>query len=145
MRGSPIVRTLIMTICLVVTALALHALSTPRTTGPVDEPAPQPEASAEAEKIDTAFFLTLSHPAKSVAIESSGEIVEIVPNAQNLTGRIPLEAGHPTIFLTVEWLEESSAPRFAKLVLEPSGLPTLTRYFEADGRLDDVWEPHLHH
>ncbi|GAA5482447.1 hypothetical protein [Haloferula sargassicola] len=141
MRGSPLTRTLILLIGLVVAAVGTRALTAPKA--PVSSPS-KITAPTDRELTETRFELTLSAPAKEVILESAGKTVSPEIIGLILTGSLPTEGGHPTIFLTIRWAESDDTPRFAKLRLEPPGLPTLTQTFDAIGDLDDVWEPHLH-
>jgi hypothetical protein len=57
------------------------------------------------------------------------------------TGMIALDAVDPAVFVMVKWQDATGeADGFAKLSLEPPGKPTVTRYFEAPGTIEDVWE-----
>ncbi len=57
------------------------------------------------------------------------------------TGMIALDAVDPAVFVTVKWQDANGeADGFAKLSLEPAGKQTVTRYFEARGTIEDVWE-----
>lgn len=141
MRGSPLIRSILMAVVLALAALGIRNLTKSRTEAVVESGATIAEAS---HRVDTPFFLTLSAPASEVLLEAGEEAVRLTPTAQQLSGRIPLTAGHPTLFLTVRWLDESTQPRFAKLRLEPEGLSTQERTFDAIGEISDVWEPHLH-
>ena len=141
MRGSPLIRTVIVLLALVLTAAGLASLRRP--PGPPPPPAVPPGPPVET--IATPFFLTLSAPASRVTLESAGEILEIEPEGSTrLAGTLPLESGHPVLFIDIVWRDPADAPRFAKLVLEPPGHPTATRIFDATGALSDVWELHLH-
>lgn len=141
MLGSPLIRSILIAVVLAFTALGIRGLTKPK---PVDLPSSSSPPAAEAEQIETPFFLTLSAPAAEVVIEAGEETRRFTSLEQLLSGTIPLETGHPTIFLTIRWQDTTDQPRFAKLKLEPSGLPTQEKTFDARGELSDVWEPHLH-
>lgn len=142
MRGSPLVRTLLMALVLGLAAIGIRALTKPapaatKTIAP-------PAETAEADQLVVPFFLTLSAPASEVILESGDEQVHLTDPSQVLSGKLPLAPGHPTIFITVRWVDPGTSPRFAKLRLEPKGIESLERTFDAEGELADVWEPHLH-
>lgn len=143
MRGSPLLRTLCVLIALVATGLGLHSVA----RDPARPPGP-PVAAAIAgpsETTDTPFFLTFSSRPAEVILEAGNETVTLRPDGTTAVGSLPLPGDHPTVFLRVRWgAGEPTAPRFAKLTLEPSGQPTQTRIFDGFGEIDDVWELHLH-
>lgn len=141
MRGSPLFRTLAVAIALIACGWSLRALTT-RPEAPVASPPaenPRPEEAGRP----VPFFLTLSHPAHSVSLESAAANQQLSPDSQQLAGSIALQAEHDAIFLRIEWQDEAPAPRFAKLVIEPAERSSLTRTFDATGTLEDVWEIHL--
>ena len=142
MRGSPLIRTLFLVFALGLTGLGIYWLARPSAA--VIEASADPAPSNAPELLETPFFLTLSDDAELVAIESAGQTVELRGEGRTLTGTIHLEAGHPTLFITVQWRSSDSSPRFAKLSLEPPGLPTQQQVFDAMGEISDVWEPHIH-
>jgi len=145
MRGSPLIRTLIVLIALVVAGFGLNTLGSRRETHRGLQPPPQTELEPDPKSINTPFVLTLSAPAKRIILESLGQIHTFDVNSQTISGTVPLELGHPTLFIDIEWADSKPAPRFAKLVLEPAGFPTMTKVFDSTGNLSDVWELHLHH
>ncbi|MEP4076373.1 hypothetical protein [Haloferula sp.] len=110
--------------------------------------APRPtipeESTANPLLIETPFVLTLSEAAKTITIESASELHHFETSSQTITGSLPVEKGHPSLFIDIEWEDPNPSPRFAKLVLEPAGLPTLKKVFDSNGKLSDVWELHLH-
>ena len=141
MRGSPLFRTLAVAIALIACGWSLRALTT-RPDAPIASP-PLVEAPADDEGRPVPFFLTLSHPARSISLESSSARREFGPDSQQLADSLPLRPDHDAIFLRIEWQEDAPAPRFAKLVIEPAGRASLTRTFDALGTLEDVWEVRL--
>lgn len=142
MHGSPLIRTFLVLLALALTAAGLVTLTrAPLVPVAASEPVPEGEATGE---LSCPFVLTLSAPAQSITLESAGKVVSIPPVSQVVSGTLPLEPGHPTIFIDIVWAEPDSTPRFAKLVLEPTGRPTQARVFDAAGPLSDAWELHLH-
>ncbi|MBB5353267.1 hypothetical protein HNR46_003522 [Haloferula luteola] len=142
MRGSPIFRTLFLVLGLVLAAAGVHTLTRPRT--PV-APSFSPAATTSPAKAQSIpFELTLSAAAREVVIESNGETQTFTPAGPLLSGHLLATGEHPTIFLTILWVEADATPRFAKLRLEPPGSATRSHTFDAVGDLEDVWEPHLH-
>lgn len=111
---------------------------------PSPQPIENPDAVSKSVAIDTPFILTLSAPARKITLESIGQTYSFDPSTQTISGTVPVEKGHPAIFIDIEWADQKPSPRFAKLVLEPAGLPTMTKVFDSTGDLSDVWEMHLH-
>jgi hypothetical protein len=145
MRGSPLIRTLIVLIALLAAGFGLVTIGSSGSKDSQPKSAPIDEPSVGTPSIDTPFILTLSAPAKKVFIESLGQTYFFEATSQTLSGSIPIELGHPTLFIDIEWTDQNPSPRFAKLALEPVGFPTLTKIFDTTGDLSDVWEIHLHH
>ena len=145
MRGSPLIRTLIVLIALLAAGFGLVTLRSSKGPDRQLQQPPIEEPSTEAPSLDTPFILTLSAPAKKASLESLGQTFDFTPSSQTLSGSLPIELGHPTLFIDIEWADQNPSPRFPKLVLEPAGFPTLTKIFDTTGDLSDVWELHLHH
>lgn len=63
------------------------------------------------------------------------------PPAKTPSGVLEAAPDAP-LFLTVRWKTPpvSGEHRFAKLVVEPAGKPTVTHVFDAEGDIDDVFE-----
>ena len=142
MRGSPLIRTLLVILGLLAAAAGVSVLTKSRTPRPTQVQAS--EAGPERSLTEIPFELTLSAPAREVILESA--LVQVSPEIDGpvLRGILFAEGDHSPIFITIHWAEGDDTPKFAKLRLEPPGLPTLTRTFDAIGDLEDVWEPHLH-
>ncbi|MGB6221221.1 hypothetical protein [Haloferula sp.] len=145
MRGSPLIRTLIVLITLIVAGIGLSSLGSRRPADNRAQTTTPSEPQANLTSVTSPFVLTLSAPAKSVTLESLGQTYPFDASSQTISGSLPIELGHPTLFIDIEWANQDPSPRFAKLVLEPNGFPTQTKTFDATGDLSDVWELHLHH
>jgi hypothetical protein len=138
MRGSPLLRTLVVLAVLLLAGLGLARLTAPSTPKPVAEdqkPSPAPEASTAT------FELLLSATAKSVSLEAGGPAFVRENPAAPLTGTLEVMGEQPVIFLKVEWADGSAGHRFAKLRIDRSGKETLEHVFSAPGDIDDLWEP----
>jgi hypothetical protein len=88
------------------------------------------------------FSLVLSEPAERIELtDRNGSQLFAGGQGGPLSGTLELpEDG--AIFVTIHWNNEPAAGemRFAKLTLDPPGKPSLVRYFEAPGDIEDVWE-----
>jgi hypothetical protein len=138
MRGSPLLRTLVVFAVLLLAGLGLARLTAPSTPKPVvvdQNPTPAPEA------FTATFELLLSATAKSVSLEAGGPAVVRESPAGPLTGTLEVVGAQPVIFLKVEWADGSAGHRFAKLRIDRSGKDTLEHVFSAPGDIDDLWEP----
>lgn len=143
MRGSPLFRTLAVAIALILAAAGLTLLGH-QPSHPPAPVGPSPAGPTSATRVPASFILTLSDPAESVVLETGGKTVTLNPDQLRQAGTLMLETGHPRVFIDVTWSDSAPRSRFVKLVLEPEGHPTLTRYFDAPGAIADVWEIHLH-
>ena len=132
MRGSPLLRTLIVLAALLVTGLALARLTNSRSVqAPVgEEPAAAPVAIKKA-----SFELFLSGTAKETSLDAGAA------PATTLSGSLDVSSDHPVISLRVIWADQAPGHRFAKLRLEIPGKPTLEHVFDSSGDIDDIWEP----
>ena len=98
---------------------------------------------AVSEASPCGFGLKLSAVAEVVELKGrDGRVLFRRENSGGpFTGMIQLDDVDPVVFVKVSWKEATSGgEHFAKLTLEPSGKPTLNRYFEAAGTIEDVWE-----
>jgi hypothetical protein len=145
MRGSPLLRTVVLLLFLAAAGVGLrqltgqHAVAAARVTPP--GPAPAPAAPA-AGRHSVPFELVLSGvPAAIRLADADGTaLYESTAPAVRQAGALPLPAGETTVFLEVRWAANEPGRRFAKLTLEPPARPTLQRFFDADGEIDDAWE-----
>ena len=83
------------------------------------------------------YRLILSAEASEIRISAGNETPLSDPS-----GRLSVSSEHPLISLVVKWKSEPAAGehRFAKLILEPVGKPTITHVFDAAGDIDDILE-----
>lgn len=138
MRGSPLLRTLIVLAVLVLAGFGLARLTDPPTPAPeVAKPiaVPAPQASPAT------FELLLSTTAKSVSLEAGGPTVVHESPVGAITGTLEIHGEQPVIFLKVEWADTTPGHRFAKLRIDRPGKETLEHVFSAPGDIDDLWEP----
>ncbi len=141
MRGSPLFRTLILAISLLMAGFGLnHLIAAKPTTTPI--PPKDSGASTPTSSLITPFELRLSASADSITLEGADGPQTIDPSRSPITGRIALDPGNPTIALAIRW-KSAPAPgdyRFAKLILMPPGRETSTHIFDATGDIDDFIE-----
>lgn len=138
MRGSPLLRTLIVLAVLVLAGLGLARLTAPPTPAPV---VAKPIAVPAPQASPATFELLLSAAAKSVSLEAGGPALLQESPAGPLTGTLEIHGEQPVIFLKVEWADSSPGHRFAKLRIDRPGKETLEHVFSAPGDIDDLWEP----
>lgn len=141
MRGSPLIRTLLLACALVLAGWGmLHFIAASASTE-TGHPTDSHTHAEDAPSARYGFAVKLSHPAESFqAADRSGRILFQSPA---LIGQVALDPTDPVVFLTVKWKEPATATanHFAKVTLEPPGKPTVSRYFETpDSELIDVWE-----
>ena len=140
MRGSPLLRTLVVLAALLVTGLALSRLTAKRGA-PIVVQKPETIVTGEASKPRASFELILSGTAKEITLDGGAAAVTQGDTAGPLAGSLELSGDAPLISLRVTWNEESPGYRFAKLRLEVPGKETLEHVFSAPGEIDDIWEP----
>lgn len=139
-RGSPLFRTLLLVGGLLLAGWGMLRFG---RSAAANLPVDAGRAQETSRTSQTGFALKLSSAASSVDLKNrAGELLFHAAGADPLVGLIALDETDPAVFIRIQW---TSAPpagmnHFAKLSLEPSGKPTLVRYFETAGDLDDVWE-----
>jgi len=135
-RGSPLIRTVLVLLALVVSGIGFARLTDRGAKVPDhvnDAGLPETGISVSSAK----YFLTLSSQASSVSL--GGRTIE--PEASgDYSGSMDLEKKAPAIFLKVVWKEASGSRRFAKLVIEAPGEETFTHVFDAPEGIDDFVE-----
>ncbi|WP_265593930.1 hypothetical protein [Haloferula sp. BvORR071] len=137
MRGSPLLRTLIVLAALLATGLALGKLTKSHApVAPLPVKTEEPPAAKATKK--ATYELVLSGVAKEVAINDQPVVVS---EAGPLAGRLEITGEQPVVALRVTWADQAAGHRFAKLRLEIPGKPTLEHVFDSSGDIDDIWEP----
>ena len=138
MRGSPIIRFILLVIALAATAAGLLRVTAARGSG---GPAPKPPAVERAALAAVPFHLVLSAPAAAVEIDT-GHLIRPLPEQATISGMLELDPNNPRLGLVVRWKNPSTPGehRFAKLTLEAPGQATFTHVFDAAGDIDDFLE-----
>ncbi len=139
-RGSPLIRFIILALALAATAAGLLRVTAARTT--VARTTPPPTDSQQTLRANSVpFRLLLSAPAALVEIDS-GKPIHPPLDGPSLSGTLELDPTNPHVGLIVRWKTPASVGehRFAKLTLEPPGQETFTRVFDAAGDIDDFLE-----
>ncbi|MES2661531.1 MAG: hypothetical protein V4689_23130 [Verrucomicrobiota bacterium] len=136
-RGSPVLRFILLAIALAATAVGLRRVTSSRAeTSPVVMPE-KPVTAA----IAVPFRLVLSAPATAIEIDS-GKMVSPSPDGIPVSGTLEMDPSNPHVSLVVRWKNPAAVGehRFAKLTLEAPGQPTFTHVFDADGDIDEFLE-----
>lgn len=141
MRGSPLLRTLVVLAALLATGLALARLTVVRPASQVLAPKQETEGMEEPAPAKASFELILSGIASEVTLDAGGTAVTKTDTAGPVTGTVELFGESPVVSLRVAWKEDSPGHRFAMLRLEVPGKETLEHVFSAPGEIDDIWEP----
>jgi hypothetical protein len=142
MRGSPVLRTLIVLAVLLLTGLALARLT--RDAKPSVSAAPERTETAQPPPPlgkSAAYELILSAQAAEITLGAGGKAVSSASTAAPLSGTLEVPGENPVISLRIKWADNSPGHRFAKLRLEVPGKDTLEHVFSAPGDIDDIWEP----
>ncbi len=137
-RGSPLVRFLLLALALAATAAGLSHVTSSRG---LRAPAERPPESASQPRTAVPFRLALSAAASSVEIDT-GHAIRLPANALPISGTLELDPQNPRVALIVRWTSPPTAGerRFAKLTLEAPGQDTFTHVFDAEGDIDDFLE-----
>ncbi|WAC17902.1 hypothetical protein OVA24_11670 [Luteolibacter sp. SL250] len=127
-------RSIIILLLLIASAAVLVRLTATRTPAPTA----RQEQAAESKPTDQRLPYRLTFSAETAEVKlSAGD----QPPVSELSGILEAAPQAP-LFLSVRWKSPAAAGehRFAKLVLEPAGRPTITHVFDAEGDIDDVFE-----
>lgn len=138
MRGSPIIRFVLLAIGLLVTGWGLARITSTESTHDQNVPIIVPENSTTR---TTPFHLLLSAPAEVVEIDT-GRVIRPSIEQSSASGQLELDPKNPRIGLVVRWKNAVAGGehRFAKLTLEIPGQETFTHVFDAAGDIDDFLE-----
>ncbi len=138
MRGSPIVRFILLVFALAATAVGLLRVTAARGTADLTPPPPHVERAPLAA---VPFHLVLSAPAAAVEIDT-GHLIRPQVEQSAVSGMLELDPNNPRLGLVVRWKNPSTPGehRFAKLTLEAPGQATFTHVFDAAGDIDDFLE-----
>jgi hypothetical protein len=136
-RGSPLLRTVLIALCLGLVALPLWRMTRERVAvAPIEG-----TASTDTPDEIVPFGLQLSAPAKRIALRDEAGRV-LWESAGDVSGET--EATWPrlprAVQVEIEWAEGEAPRYFAKLRLDPPGRDTLTHVFDASTDIDDLWE-----
>ncbi|MGJ8641968.1 MAG: hypothetical protein ACSHX9_01055 [Luteolibacter sp.] len=147
MRGSPLLRTI-----LVLGVLCISALGFVKLTGsggkivePVVDSGTDSIGEVAGEKMISAKVrLTLSCLAGMIDVSAGGESMSGRLDAEgNFLGELEIDPENPVIFVKVACIPPKggeSISNFAKLVVEAEGQETFTHVFDAKGDIDDFVE-----
>lgn len=138
MRGSPLLRFILMALALAATGLGLARVTAPRAEDHTILPMP---AAVTPGGNAIPFRLLLSAPAAQVEIDT-GKVVRPPLDGAAISGVLELDAKNPRVGLVIHWKQPAASGerRFAKLSLESPGQKTITHVFDADGDIDDFLE-----
>jgi hypothetical protein len=139
-RGSPLIRTFLILAALVVSGIGFARLTQRGTVEPeTKNPVEMPE-SADL-PITAKFSLILSASPSSVELDGNAGTFQLEGDlAAELLGKLKIDPKARLVSLKVNWDEDSTSRRFAKLVIEAPGKKTFTHFFDADGDIDDFVE-----
>jgi len=139
-RGSPLLRSILLTIALVIAGIGLVRLTAERTH---DTQLPLPPVQVSVETMAGRFHLLLSAPAEAVVV-STGRDEWTAPAAEVAApgGVLEFDRRNPQVSLIVRWagVPETGEHRFAKLTLELPGRPTIVHVFDSQGDIDEFVE-----
>jgi hypothetical protein len=132
-RGSPLLRSI-----LILLALAASSLGLVRLTNSQSAPvAPVRKSQPPVSPTNLPYRLVLSAEAAEISIAADPQ-----PPLNQAAGTLTTDSKNPVISLIIRWKTPLSAgeQRFAKLILDPPGKPTITHVFDSSGDIDDILE-----
>lgn len=139
MRGSPVLRFILLALLLAGVAVGVRRVTSAETF--VETASPDVPKTSGHEPTATPFRLLLSAPASAVEIDT-GEVVHPDANQNPVSGTLKLDPANPHLNLIVRWQNPPAAGehRFARLTLEPPGQESFVHLFDAAGDIDDFLE-----
>jgi hypothetical protein len=139
-RGSPLLRFILLTLALAATGLGLMRVTAARDHREPDSPEVL-EKKPAAEETAVPFRLLLSAPAAEIEIDT-GKSIRPPVDGSPVSGVVEIDPANPRVGLIVRWKSPAAAGerRFAKFTLEAPGQETFTHVFDADGDIDDFIE-----
>lgn len=139
-RGSPLLRFILLAIALMATAAGLARVTASRSiTG---SPVPGKVAAKFSSGTDSVpFRLLLSAPATEVTLNTGNEVRPSL-DGPGISGVLEIDPANPQVAIVIRWKKpaEQGEHRFAKLTLEAPGKDTFHHVFESDGDIDDLLE-----
>ena len=139
MRGSPLIRFILLALALGVTGAGLMRVTASRRA--VNPPPAAPSKTPKPLGNHVPFHLLLSAPAAVVEIDTA-KLIRPPADSSTISGMLELDSQNPRVGLVIRW-KNSTAPgehRFAKLTLEAPGQATFIHTFDAGGDIDDLLE-----
>ena len=143
MRGSPLVRTILVLLALVASGIGFARLTDTGSEVPKIRDKPGFEAVTDTVKpaLEAKVFVTLSGSATSVKIDGYRGPVDLGEPIDGIySGTVSIDPDSKILLLTVKWAEEVKGRCFAKLVVEAKHRETFTHVFDAPGDIDDFVE-----
>ncbi len=138
MRGSPIIRTILILVLILASGLGFIRLTAgPGETTQISDPKP----IVAENRLLARYYLDLSASARSVVIGAGDREIKPTPiSPGQYSGELEIATKGAILDLSIEWEGNAEGRRFAKLVLETDGKPTFTHVFDADGAIEDFVE-----
>jgi hypothetical protein len=139
-RGSPLIRFVLLALALVATAAVLARVTSAPARAVLTGDFARKEIPASAVN-SVPFHLVLSALAAEVELDT-GKIIRPPVTDSVISGTLETDPENPRIALRIRW-RTPTAPhehRFAKLTLEPPAQATITHVFDAAGDIDDLLE-----
>jgi hypothetical protein len=139
-RGSPLLRFVLLTLALAATGLGLMRVTAARdSTQPTGPEVVEKRPAAKETAIP--FRLVLSAPAAEIEIDT-GKSIRPRVDGSPISGAVEIDPTNPHVGLIVRWKFPTAAGerRFAKFTLEAPGQETFTHVFDAAGDIDDFIE-----
>jgi hypothetical protein len=140
-RGSPLIRTILILAVLVASGILFVRLTaTPEIEVPQEGVKRQPNQPIEV--VNARVYVTLSGVAKTLDLFANAGYYRFGQSetASYSGDDLKIAKDNPVLQIKVDWAEDSTARRFAKVVIEADGKKTFTHVFDSPGDIDDFVE-----
>ena len=139
-RGSPLFRTFLILVVIAASGfLFVRLTAAPKLE--VVEHVPELKPNQPIEVIEGRIYVTLSGAARTVDLFANAGYYRFASTGLGThLAEMKIAKGNPVLEIRIDWLEETTANRFAKVVVEAPGFETFTHVFDAEGDIDDFVE-----
>ena len=147
-RGSPLIRTVLVLLALVVSGVGFARLTLAQKVIVLPGTDSRFIANNTETRIPARVYLTFSERVSELELIQGDKRIS---KSKRLTdgkkgdwwdwdGELSINPAKPVLFLKIGWESIEKGHRFAKLVVEAEGQETFTHFFEAEGDIDDFVE-----
>ena len=139
-RGSPLFRTFLILVAIAASGfLFVRLTAAPKLV--VAEHVTELKPNQPIDVIEGRIHVTLSGAARAVDLFANAGYHRFASTGLGThLAEMKIARDNPVLEIRIDWLEETTANRFAKVVVEAPGFETFTHVFDAEGDIDDFVE-----